>query len=158
MAERTVRVFGNLRLDTTDWPIVLHELPEERVPELVMAEFFAHHEKVMRESYSAREKSYHVIDLTRVREIPNAIGRKQSAEFVKRTHGLMQATSLGTGFVAPSAFTRGLMTAIFWLTTPPVPNAFFATRDQAYQHAVRVLDAAGVLLPPRLLELSGRRN
>jgi hypothetical protein len=150
MAERTVRVFGNMRFDTTEWPIVLHELPEERVSELVMAEFYTHLEKVMRDSYAARERSFHVVDLTRVGEIPNAAGRKHSADFVKRTHGLMQATSLGTAFVAPSAFTRGLLTAIFWLTSPPVPNSIFATRDEAYRHAVHVLDAAGVLLPPRL--------
>jgi hypothetical protein len=107
----------------------------------------------MREAFVAGEKSFHVIDLTRARKIANASGRKQAADFVTRTYGLAQATSLGTAFVTPSAFTRGLLTAIFWLTAPPVPQAFFAARDDAYRHAVRTLEAGGVLLPPRLLEL-----
>jgi hypothetical protein len=153
MVERTVRVFGGARIDTTDWPLVLQDLPEEPVLGPAATEMFAYIEKVMRETFAAGEKSFHVVDLTRARTMADASGRKQAADFVTRNYGLAQATSLGTAFVAPSAFARGLLTAIFWLTDPPVPQAFFAARDDAYRHAVRTLEAGGVALPPRLLEL-----
>jgi hypothetical protein len=48
------------------------------------------------------------------------------------------------------------MTAIFWISPPPTPAVFFATRDEAYLHAFDVLERGGTRLPPRLLDLRGR--
>ena len=158
MVERTVHVFGGIRVDTTDWPVVLQEFPGERIPDPVGRKCLAYLEKLMREAIAAREKSYHVFDLTRVRHMPTATQLKDAADFVTRTSALAKAASLGSAYVTPSSFLRGLLTAISRLTPSPVPSAFFATRDEAYLDAVRALEAGGVILPRRLVELRDGRQ
>jgi hypothetical protein len=153
--ERIVRTFAGIRVDTTDWPLVLHEFPEDPVPDSVALEYHAYVEQLLREAHAAGDRHYHVIDVSRVREMPRASQRKSAADLTKRTAALSRAVGVGTAYVAPSAVMRALFTAIFWLVPPPTPNAFFATRREALRHAARALDAAGVPLPPRLLELGG---
>jgi hypothetical protein len=41
----------------------------------------------------------------------------------------------------------------FWIVPSPTPSAFFATRDEAFRHAARTLQAAGLPLPQRLLDI-----
>jgi hypothetical protein len=156
MAARIVREFGGIRIETIDWPIVLMEFPEPRVLDADFHQSLAYIEQLMRECASTRESMYQVTDITRVREMPTASQRKYAAEFVTRTSHVAKAGSLGTANVTPSSILRGILTAIFWLAPPPTPSMFFATRNEAYLHAMRVFETAGVVLPARLVTLRSR--
>jgi hypothetical protein len=153
VAAKIVRVFGGIRVETFDWPIILMEFPEDRVADDAFHEALGYIEQMMRDSASTRERSYQVTDITRVRVMPPASQRKYAAEFVTRTSHLSKMGSLGTANVTPSSILRGILTAIFWLSPAPTPTVFFATRGEAYLHAMQVLEGAGARLPQRLLDL-----
>jgi hypothetical protein len=150
------RDFGGIRIETLNWPIVVMEFPESRVSESDFHQALAYIEHLMREAVAKGEKSYQVTDITRVQELATATQRKYAAEFVKRNSTLSQQASLGTASVTPSSILRGIMTAIFWISPPPTPAVFFATRNEAYLHAIGVLERGGARLPQRLVDLRGR--
>jgi hypothetical protein len=150
------RDFGGIRIETVNWPIVLMEFPEKRAEDADFHQALHYIEHLMREGAAGGEKSYQVTDITRVQEIAPATQRKYAAEFVKRNASLSQLASFGTASVTPSSILRGIMTAIFWISPPPTPAVFFATRGEAYLHAIDVLERGGTWLPPRLLDLRGR--
>jgi hypothetical protein len=153
---RITREFAGILVDTTLWPVLLCEFPEKRVPDPEFREALSYIEQLMRDAVASREKCYQVTDITRVREIAPATQRKYAAEFIKRNASLSVAATLGTGSVTPSSILRGIMTAVYWISPSPTPATFFATRDEAYLHAVKVLEGIGALLPPKLLELKAR--
>jgi hypothetical protein len=150
------RDFGGIRIETVNWPIILMEFPEKRVEDADLHQALSYIEHLMREGAAAGEKSYQVTDITRIQEIASATQRKYAAEFLKRNTALSQLSSLGTASVTPSSILRGIMTAIFWISPPPTPAVFFATRGEAYLHAIDVLERGGTRLPQRLLDLRGR--
>jgi hypothetical protein len=147
------RDFGGIRIDTANWPVILMEFPEQRVQDADFHQALDYIEHLMRECVAGREKSYQVTDITRIQEIAPATQRKYAAEFVKRNSALAPLASLGTASVTPSSILRGIMTAIFWISPPPTPAVFFATRREAYLHAIAVLDRGGTRLPQRLVDL-----
>jgi hypothetical protein len=153
VAAKIVRHFGGIRIETIDWPIILMEFPEERVADPDLHEGLSYIEQLMRECVATRERSYQVTDITRIREMPPASQRKYASEFVTRTSHIAKLGSLGTANVTPSSILRGILTAIFWLTPSPTPTIFCATRNEAYLHAMQVLEGGGARLPPRLIEL-----
>jgi hypothetical protein len=150
------RDFGGIRIETVNWPIVLMEFPEKRVEDPDFQQALNYIEHLMRECAANREKSYQVTDITRVQELAPATQRKYAAEFVKRNAPLSQLASLGTASVTPSSILRGIMTAIFWISPPPTPAVFFASRGEAYLHAIDVLERGGTWLPQRIADLRGR--
>ena len=156
MVAQITRDFGGIRIDTANWPIVLMEFPENRVEDTHFHQALGYIEHLMREAAANGEKSYQVTDITRIHEIAPATQRKYAAEFVKRNTALSQQASFGTASVTPSSILRGIMTAIFWISPPPTPAVFFATRSEAYLHAIDVLEKGGTWLPPRLVELRAR--
>lgn len=127
--------------------------PEKRALDVDFQQSLMYVEHLMRECAAKREKSYQITDLTRVQEIAPATQRKYAADFVKRNAALSQSASLGTASVTPSSIVRGILTAIFWISPSPTPSVFFATRDDAYLHAIGVLEGARVPLPPWLQEM-----
>jgi hypothetical protein len=153
VAAKIVREFGGIRIETIDWPIILMEFPEDRVADAEFHRSLEYIEQLMRESITNREKSYQITDITRLREMPPASQRKYASEFVKRVEHVSKLASLGTASVTPSSILRGILTAIFWLSPPPTPTVFVATRNEGYLHAMGVLEAGGVMLPTRLLGL-----
>jgi hypothetical protein len=150
------RDFGGIRIETVNWPIVLMEFPENRVSDSDFHQALGYIEHLMRECVANREKSYQVTDITRIQEIAPATQRKYAAEFLKRNTALAREASLGTASVTPSSILRGIMTAIFWISPPPTPAVFFATRGDAYLHAIGVLEEGGAWLPQRLVDLRAR--
>ncbi len=162
MVARIVREFGGILVATTSWPVILMEFPEKRLQDSDFHQSLAYIEHLMRECAAKREKSYQVTDLTRIQEIAPATQRKYAGDFLERNSSLSQTASLGTASVTPSSILRGILTAIFWISPPPTPAEFFATRDEAFLHAIGTLERARVTLPPWLQEtrdvIAARRN
>jgi hypothetical protein len=153
MAAGVVREFGGIRVETMHWPIVLIDYPQARVPDPDFFQALAHVEQVMHEAIAERQKTYVVTDITRVRELPPASQRKYAADFVRRTAHVSKAATLGTANVTPSSILRGILTAVYWISPSPTPTVFLATRREAYLHAIGVLEATGVALPPPVRKL-----
>jgi hypothetical protein len=153
MVARVAREFGGIRVDTTDWPVFVLELPEFRLVDSDIGLALGYVEQIWRECEKDHEKCCLVTDAGRIQAIPPASQRKLSADWAKGTSELQRAVSVGGACVTPSSIIRGIITAILWIYKPDRPVAFFATRDEAKLQAIQWLDEAGVRLPPRLREL-----
>jgi hypothetical protein len=150
---RVVRSFGSLRVETTDWPIILMDCGTFRDKEEDLRAALACIEEVMRECARLREKCVQVTDLSSVQSMPSATQRKLAGDWVKSTLELQKAVSLGGSNVAPSSIVRGIVTAISWIQKPPTPVKYFATRREAMLQAFQWLEEGRVLLPPALLQI-----
>jgi hypothetical protein len=150
---RVAREFGNIRIATTDWPILVMEILEGRTLDSDLQAALATIDHILRECERRREKCAQVTDLSRMDQLPNAGQRKISGDWVKATADLQRAASVGGANVTPSAILRGIITAIHWIHKPPTPVAFFATRSEAMLQCIVWLDQARVLLPPSLTKL-----
>jgi hypothetical protein len=153
MVARVLREFGGIRVDTTDWPVFVLEIPEFRLVDSDISLAVSYIEQIWRECEKDREKCCLVTDAGRIQAIPPASQRKLCADWAKRTAELQRVVSVGGACVTPSSIIRGIITAILWIYKPVNPVAFFATRDEAKLQAIQWLDEAGARLPPRLREL-----
>jgi hypothetical protein len=70
----------------------------------------------------------------------NAKQRRVFAEHLKRFEGHDVLWNAGSALVVPSAWLRGLVTAVFWLSPPKFPNQAFAKRSDALEWAQIQLD------------------
>lgn len=61
----------------------------------------------------------------------NANQRKMQADWIKKHAEVMRTTTAGVAFVISSAFVRGGLTAILWLTSMPCPYRVVATLEEA---------------------------
>jgi hypothetical protein len=153
MVARVVREFGGIRVDTTDWPVFVFELPVFALADSDIVLAFAYIEQIWRECQRNREKCSLITDASRPQALPPASQRKIAGDWAKGTAELQKIVSVGGACVTPSSIIRGIITAILWIYKPETPVAFFATRDEAMLQAIQWLDEAGVKLPPRLREL-----
>jgi hypothetical protein len=153
---RVVREFGGLRIETTDWPIILMVMPEHRFSDQDVQAALVHLEQVMIECRHDHERCVQVTDASRMHALPPASQRKITGEWLKKTVDLQKAVSLGGVNVTPSAIIRGIITAIHWFQKPETPVAFVATRNEAMLQAIQWLEQARVVLPPRLRELKSK--
>lgn len=150
---RSTREFDGIRIETVDWPLVVMEFPEQRVPDAALHALLGHLEAVEREAMKAREKGFFITDLTRMREIAPASQRKYVGEWIARTSPLQKAVGVGGANVTPSPLLRGVITAIFWIKPSPTPTIFVATRNEAIFRGIEMLEAAGVPISERLREM-----
>jgi hypothetical protein len=150
---RVVREFGDLRIATTDWPIILMDIPENRIADAELQAGLAYIEQILRECEKNHEKCAQITDMTRIHQLPPASQRKYAGDWVRDTAELQKATSVGGANITPSAILRGIITAIHWISKPPTPVAFFATRNEAMLQVVAWLDEARVPLPANLHSL-----
>jgi hypothetical protein len=151
MGDRADREFGEIRVMTLDWPIVVTAFPEKRVPDATLQSVLGHIEWVMVEAVKRREKLFFITDLTAMREITPASQRQFTAEWIKRNADLSRASSVGGATVTPSSILRGIITALYWLQPPPTPAFPAATRHEAMLRGIERLEAERVLLSPRLV-------
>jgi hypothetical protein len=156
MVDAIVRDFGGLRIDTTDWPLILMEWPEERVSETDFHLTLAYLEQIWTDSQRLGLRSYEIVDFTRMNEIAPASQRSYAGEWLKRNEALVKVASVGAAWVTPSAILRGVVTAITWIFKPPNPTEFFATRPQAYAYGIDQLKQGRVQLPERIVNLRAR--
>jgi hypothetical protein len=150
---RSTHEFDGIRMETVDWPLVLMEFPEQRVPDAALHALLDHLEAVEREAVKAREKGFFITDLTRMREIAPASQRKFVGEWLARTSLLQKAAGVGGANVTPSPLLRGVITAIFWIKPSPTPTIFVATRNEAIFRGIDMLEAAGEPISLRLKEM-----
>jgi hypothetical protein len=159
MVPCVVRDFSGIRVDTTDWPILLMVMPGHRVRDEDVRSALAYIEELMLECKKCREKCVQVTDASGMTTLPPASQRKITGEWIKATIQLQREVSLGGANVTPSAIIRGMITAIHWFHKPETPVVFVATRAAGVLQALRWFEEAKVPLPPRLRairqELSG---
>jgi hypothetical protein len=158
MGPRDTCEFEGVRVDTSDWPIILVDFPPGKLQDATLRSVLGRLEELMREAERPREKVFFINDLTHMRLIPPASQRKFTGEWIQRTASLSKAASVGAAQVTPSAILRGIITAVFWFHPSPTPSVFVATREEAFSSGVRMLEEAGVLLPPRLHRLRQAAN
>jgi hypothetical protein len=153
VAAQLVREFCGVVVDTTNWPILLMEFPENRFPDSDFHASLAYIEQLMTECRSKGQKCAQVTDLTRMQQIAPASQRKYAGDWAQRNSALIVAASVGGATVTPSAILRGLVTAVHWFHKPPTPTEFLATRAEGLRFAIERLEEAHVTLPPRVREL-----
>ncbi|HEY3818044.1 MAG TPA: hypothetical protein VGL81_12780 [Polyangiaceae bacterium] len=162
MVPRVARDFSGIRVDTTDWPIILMVMPEHRVTDADVQSALGHIEQMMLECKKSREKCVQVTDASAMTTLPLPSQRKMTGEWIKKTIQLQREVSLGGANVTPSAIIRGMITAIHWFRKPETPVVFVATRQEGFLQAFRWFEEAKVPLPPHLRkmrdELSARRE
>jgi hypothetical protein len=156
LVARVVRDFGGIRIETTDWPIILMVMPEHRLQDTDVQSAVMHLEQVMRECQRDKEKCVQVTDAAAMTQLPPASQRKITGEWMRKTAQLQRDVSLGGANVTPSAIIRGIITAIHWFHKPETPVVFVASRDEAMLQAIQWLEQGRVTLPPRVRELRDR--
>jgi hypothetical protein len=150
---RAVRDFGSIRVDTTDWPVLVMGLPELRFEDSDLEMALAYIGQIMRECEKDRDQFCQITDAGRVHAMPPASQRTIIAEWARDTAALQKTATIGGVVVTPSSIIRGLVNALLWLYKPHRPLAFLATRDEAMLLAIQWLEEARVRLPPRLHEM-----
>lgn len=148
----TIREFGGIHVDTRDWPIIVWESPESRVPDTASAEALGWVEELWKRT-PAGAKSFMLTDLSRMKEAAPASQRKYAADFMERNRALKLRASVGGAIVATSAIVRGLITAVFWLRPSPVETRVVTTRKDGLLLGLGLLEASCPPLPTNLLLL-----
>jgi hypothetical protein len=148
---RTDQHFGGILVSVADWPIVVTEFPEKAVPDEALRSVFDHLESLMTEAKRDGEKVFIITDISRMRQITPASQRRLAADWLKRVGPLTLVASAGGATVTPSTILRGVITALFWLQPSPTPFFCVATRHDAMVKGIEMLQAARVLLSPRLI-------
>jgi hypothetical protein len=145
------REFEGIRVVTADWPIVLTEFPQSRVADQSLGAVLRYLESLMIEATEDEEKLFFVTDLTVVREVTTASQRHLTADWLKRVTPLSLAASVGGAQVIPSTLLRGALSVLYWVQPPPTPTFCVRTREVAMLKGIEMLQAAKVLLSPRLV-------
>jgi hypothetical protein len=156
LVPHVVRDFGGIRIETTEWPVILMVMPALRSSDADVQSAVMHLEQIMLECRKDKEKCVQVTDASAMTQLPTASQRKITGEWLKKTVALQRDVSLGGANVTPSAIIRGIITAIHWFHKPETPVVFVATRDEAMLQAIRWLEEGRVLLSPRLREMRDR--
>jgi hypothetical protein len=157
MVVRVVRDFQGVRVLTDDWPVILIEFPEARVPDAAIRDCLICVEELMKEAKDRFERTYTITDLTRLYEFPPASQRKHTAEWMSRTLPLQKAASLGGATVTRATMLRAFINAIHWIAPPGMPSIFVATRREAFAEAVKAFDAARMPLRGELRAALAKR-
>jgi hypothetical protein len=88
---------------------------------------------------------------------PDAKARRMGGEWFAARRDLLQRACAGIDFAFPSPLSRGALTAVFWITAPPIPCGLHASLDAAVTQAIgrlgldlaaaRVLEALAAATP-----------
>lgn len=68
---------------------------------------------------------------------PDARSRRLTADWMTEHESLLRARCAGVDFAFPSALSRGVLTAIFWLKAPPFPVSVHTSCRAALESAAR---------------------
>jgi len=108
-------------ISSDDMPLYRWTFPEEATDEELDACLLA------RERWGARAH-YHVawvIDLSNITKA-SATQRQAFGEHLKRFEEYNVRWNAGSALIVPSAWLRGLVTAVFWISPPGFPNKLFS--------------------------------
>jgi hypothetical protein len=154
--QREDQDFGGIRVSCADWPVVLIEFPEKRVPDAALYSMFEYLESSMLDAAKAHEQVYTLADISLMREMTPASQRRYTAEWIKRNADLVKVSSVGGATVTPSPVLRGIITAVYWIQ-PPIRTMFtVATRQEGMLKGIELLQREGQLLSPRLIAYRDR--
>ena len=117
-------------------PIYRWTFPSEATNEELSACLRAREDWALR----ARYPIAWVIDLSSVTKAP-ATQRKALAEHLKGFEEFSVRWNAGSALIVPSAWLRGLVTAVFWISSPKFPNQLFSEPLEAESWAKRQLAA-----------------
>ncbi len=84
----------------------------------------------VRALYSTGQRNAVIIDPSGMDDVPANL-RKRAGEWRKGHQDLFRETIIAAAYITPSALMRGVITAIFWVSTPVVPVQTFATQTEA---------------------------
>jgi hypothetical protein len=154
--QRADQDFGGIHVSSADWPIVLLEFPEKRVPDVTLHAALDYLGSSMREATKERQRIYTIADITLMRELTPASQRKYTAEWMKRNEALVRASSVGGATVTPSAVLRGIITAVYWIQPPLQTMYTVATRQEGMLKGIDLLEREGQRLSPRLIAYRDR--
>jgi len=79
-----------------------------------------------------------------ITEMPSSC-RKLQADWINANRFAIKRKMRGIGFAFGSPFTRGLLTAVHWLSPPPYAHTVVSTRDESIRWCVDKLVRAGDL-------------
>jgi hypothetical protein len=131
-----------IRVDESSFPLVVVSLPAEWSD----AEWDAYLAQMRR--FPTRRERYVTLTDARGAGTPSAAQRKRAAEVMAEDAALSKRFNVANALVFESAILRGMVTAITWLTPPPVPMQTFATPRQACEWLDGLFaQAAGHALP-----------
>ena len=125
-------------VDDRYFPLVINTIGPRLEPGH-LAPFFAASEAVLRR----REPYVTISDVSATRELPNAIVRRELAEWSKEFEPLMQQFTIGSAIVIQSTLIRGGLTALFWLAPPPYPQSVVASVREALDSVEKHYAASG---------------
>ena len=91
-----------------------------------------------------------IADTTAIEALPSARVRAAIAEGEARTAAFKGNRNKGTAVIVANRVTRGLVTAVYWLSPPTYPVQLFATFDEGLAWVLTRLDSEGVQRPHQL--------
>jgi hypothetical protein len=71
--------------------------------------------------------------------MPTPTQRRKLAEHMTTHEAAIRQRVMGLAIVAPNAVVRGIVTALFWLATPPIQHCLCASRSEASAWAQQLL-------------------
>jgi len=89
-------------------------------------------------------------DCRKLNQQATALQRKRLAQWQDDNWTLIQERCLGVANIMPSPVVRGVMRAVFWMSTPPIREEVFDTTEEAVAAAFRWAHEANLLIPPDL--------
>jgi hypothetical protein len=138
---------GRLKLFVDRWPLVV----------LVLADGASKQEYMdVLDAMSRQVESLHmpfvtVTDMRRVHSMPPADTRKQIADWMQ-THA-KTTRAVGAVVIVDNPIMRGALTALYWLFTPPTPQAAVKDWREAHAWALEQLRKNHVPVPPAVANL-----
>ncbi len=127
---------GHSWVDESGAPLYRLAFPPRTTDE----ELHAYYDKVDRWAASLTEPVAWVVDVAGVVSATPA-QRKIVSEREARLSAIQKRLYRGSAFVAKSTLTRGLVTAVFWMTPPPYPYKVFDDERAARAWAAGQLGA-----------------
>jgi hypothetical protein len=136
--------------DYTELEPIRIQFQVDRVSEAALRDHLEAQTEELRRSVRAGRRAYLIIAAQGELRPPPEV-RKLQAEWIEEQRELIAQTSIGMGFVIDSPLVRGALTAIFWITRPPVPYKVHPTLAEALAHAVEACQAQALALPEEAL-------
>jgi hypothetical protein len=132
---------------------VLPPAPDER--------FFQAYFRTQNELLNRKQRWVHLVDTRRVVRLPDARSRTIITDETEKMKPLSRVYNIGTATIFESALTRGIMTAIHWVSPPPHPFATVASVEEGLDYLNSCLMKAGLPVPSGMrvarVELAVRR-
>lgn len=91
-----------------------------------------------------------IFDMTWM-ETPSPLQRERMGAFLSENLATLRSALVGTAFVVPNMFKRGVVTAVFWVQRYPLPHAVVKDMAGALDWVVDQSADAGLDLPHALL-------